>query len=158
MFDDRLELRVGEIALELRRINIHSIDGCVVYLPRDKLLLAADTLEDPLTYIIEPENLAEHVRQLREMQGWDIARILPDHGNPNTIRKGGYDKTLIDATADYVTKMLTRAHDADYLEGSWSTISATRRRRAGSTSSSLTRGARAKSQGRPRLLEGQDTA
>ncbi|HET7447488.1 MAG TPA: MBL fold metallo-hydrolase [Methyloceanibacter sp.] len=117
MFDDRLELRVGEIALELRRINIHSIDGCVVYLPRDKLLLAADTLEDPLTYIIEPENLAEHVRQLREMQGWDIARILPDHGNPDTIRKGGYDKTLIDATVDYVTKMLTRAHDADYLDG-----------------------------------------
>jgi len=113
---------VGEIALELRRINIHSIDGCVVYLPRDKLLLAADTLEDPLTYIIEPENLAEHVRQLREMQGWDIARILPDRGNPNTIRKGGYDKTLIDATADYVTKMLTRAHDADYLEGRWSTL------------------------------------
>jgi hypothetical protein len=30
MFDDRLELRVGEIALELRRINIHSIDGCVI--------------------------------------------------------------------------------------------------------------------------------
>ena len=108
---------MGEIALELRRINIHSIDGCVVYLPRDKLLLAVDTLEDPLTYIIEPENLAEHVRQLREMQGWDIARILPDRGNPNTIRKGGYDKTLIDATADYVTKMLTRAHDADYLGG-----------------------------------------
>jgi glyoxylase-like metal-dependent hydrolase (beta-lactamase superfamily II) len=124
MFDDRLELRVGEIALELRRINIHSIDGCVVYLPRDKLLLAVDTLEDPLTYIIEPENLAEHVRQLREMQGWDIARILPDRGNPNTIRKGGYDKTLIDATPNYVTKMLTRAHDADYLEGRWSTISA----------------------------------
>jgi cyclase len=117
MFDNHLELRVGEIALELRRMNIHSIDGCVVYLPKDKLLLAADTLEDPLTYIIEPENLAEHVRQLREMKGWDVARILPDHGNPDTIRKGGYDKTLIDATVDYVTKMLTRAHDADYLDG-----------------------------------------
>jgi cyclase len=117
LFDDHLELRVGEIALDLRRMNIHSIDGCVVYVPRDKLLLAADTLEDPLTYIIEPENLAEHVSELREMRGWNVAKILPNHGAPDIIRKGGYDKTLIDATIDYVTKMLTRAHDADYLGG-----------------------------------------
>ena len=117
MFDDHLELRVGEIALELRRMNIHSIDGCVLYLPRDKLLLAADTLEDPLTYMIEPEHLAEHLKELREMKDWDIAKIFPDHGSPDIIRAGGYDKTLIDATVDYVTKMLTRAHDADYLAG-----------------------------------------
>src|SRR5262249_20676445 len=105
LFDDHLELCVGEIALDLRRMNIHSIDGCVVYVPRDKLLLAADTLEDPLTYIIEPENLAEHVSELREMRGWNVAKILPNHGAPDIIRKGGYDKTLIDATIDYVTKM-----------------------------------------------------
>ena len=117
LFEDRKKLSVGEIALELRRMNIHSIDGCVVYLPRDKLLLAGDTLEDPLTYMIEVENLAEHLRQLREMKGWDVARILPDHGDPDIIRAGGYDKTLIDATIAYVTKMLTRAHDADYLDG-----------------------------------------
>jgi cyclase len=117
LFEDRKKLSVGEIALELRRMNIHSIDGCVVYLPRDKLLLAGDTLEDPLTYMIEVENLAEHLRQLREMKGWDVARILPDHGDPDIIRAGGYDRTLIDATIAYVTKMLTRAHDTDYLDG-----------------------------------------
>ena len=33
------------------------------------------------------------------------------------IRTGGYDKTLIDATVDYVTQMLSRAQDADYLDG-----------------------------------------
>ena len=88
MFDDHMELRVGEIALDLRRMNIHSIDGCVAYLPKDKLLLAGDTLEDPLTYMIEVENLAEHLRNLREMQGWDIARILPNHGDPDVIMSG----------------------------------------------------------------------
>ena len=117
MFDDHMELRVGEIVLDLRRMNIHSIDGCVVYLAKDKLLLAGDTLEDPLTYMIEVENLADHVKSLREMRGWDIAKILPNHGNPEIIKKGGFDKTLIEATMDYVTKMLSRAHDADYLDG-----------------------------------------
>src|SRR6185437_3458990 len=89
--DNQLELRVGEIQLELRRMNIHSIDGCVVYLPKDKLLLAGDTLEDPLTYMIEVENLAQHLRNLRDMQGWDIAKILPNHGDPDVITTGGFD-------------------------------------------------------------------
>lgn len=116
MFDDHLEVRVGEIDLDLRRMNIHSIDGCVVYLPKDKLLLAGDTLEDPLTYMIEVENLAEHIRNLREMRRWDVASILPNHGDPDVIKKGGFDTTLIDATIDYVAKMLSRAHDPGYLQ------------------------------------------
>ncbi|MGH6734616.1 MAG: MBL fold metallo-hydrolase [Methyloceanibacter sp.] len=117
MFEDRLELSVGGIALELRRMNIHSIDGCVIYLPRDKLLLAGDTVEDSLTWMIEPENLAEHIRDLREMQSWDVAKILPAHGDPDVIFAGGYDTTLIDATIAYVGKMLSRAHDADFMDG-----------------------------------------
>ena len=117
MFDDHLEIRVGDIDLDLRRMNIHSIDGCVIYLPKDRLLLAGDTLEDPLTYMIEVENLADHVKSLREMQSWDVTKILPNHGSPAVIRSGGYDKTLIEATGDYVTKMLSRAHDAGLSAG-----------------------------------------
>jgi cyclase len=118
LFNDRKDLTVGDIRLELRRRNVHSIDGCVVYLPGDRLLLAGDTLEDPLTYMIEVENLAEHVRELEEMKDWDIGKILPNHGNPDVIASGGFDTTLIDATIDYVSKVLSRAHDADFLQGS----------------------------------------
>ena len=116
-FDDRKEVSVGDIKLELRRINIHSIDGCVIYIPQDKILLAGDTLEDSLTYMVEVENLAEHVKNLKEMRQWDIAKIFPNHGDPDVIVNGGYDKTFIDATASYITKMLTRSHDVDYLNG-----------------------------------------
>jgi cyclase len=118
LFDDRKHLSVGEIALELRRRNIHSIDSCVVYLPGDRILLAGDTLEDPLTYMIEVENLADHLKELKEMKRWDIAKILPNHGRPDVIKSGGFETTLIDATIDYVTEVLTRAHDADFLQGS----------------------------------------
>src|SRR6185312_620689 len=157
--DNHLELRVGEIELELRRMNIHSIDGCVVYLPRDKFLLAGDTLEDPLTYMIEVENLAEHLRQLKEMKGWDIAKILPDHGDPDIIRAGGYDKTLIDADRGL--------HHPDAVESPRCQLSG---RLDGRLSRplggegldqalrALPGGARAKSQARPLLLEGQDAA
>jgi cyclase len=116
-FDDRKELTVGDVKLELRRINIHSIDHCVIYIPKDKLLLAGDTLEDSLTYMVEVDNLPEHVKNLREMRQWDVAKIFPNHGDPDVIMKGGYDKTLIDATESYVSRMLNKSHDADYLNG-----------------------------------------
>lgn len=116
-FDDAKQLRVGDIDLELRRMNIHSVDGLVIYIPKDKILLAGDTLEDSLTYMIEVENLAEHVKNLKDMRTWDVAKIYPNHGDPDTIMTGGYDKTFIDATVAYVTRMLGNAHDPDYLKG-----------------------------------------
>jgi cyclase len=118
VFDDRHAMHVGDIPLELRLRNIHSADGCVVIMPHDKLLLAGDTLEDPLTYMIEVESLPQHLADLREMRTWDIARIFPNHGDPRVIFGGGYDKSLIDATIAYVSAMLARSHDAGYLDGS----------------------------------------
>jgi glyoxylase-like metal-dependent hydrolase (beta-lactamase superfamily II) len=116
-FDDTKQLKVGDIDLELRRINIHAVDSAVIYIPKDKILLAGDTLEDSLTYMIEVENLAEHVKNLKDMRKWDVAKIFPNHGDPDIIMKGGYDQTFIDATEDYVTKMLGKSHDPDYLKG-----------------------------------------
>lgn len=118
IFDDRHTLTIGDITLQLRLRNIHSADGCVILIPRDKILLAGDTLEDPLTYMIEVENLPQHIADLTAMRGWDIERIYPNHGDPDVIAGGGYDKSLIDATIDYVAAMLAKSHDADYLAGS----------------------------------------
>jgi hypothetical protein len=37
--------------------------------------------------------------------------------NPVVIARGGYQTTLIDATLNYLHKVITRAHDSDYLKG-----------------------------------------
>ena len=52
------------------------------------------------------------------MKNWNIDRIYPNHGNPAVIANGGYRTTLIDATLDYLRRMVARAHDPDYLKGS----------------------------------------
>ncbi len=109
---------VEDIKVELRPINIHSEDGLVVYLPKDRILLAGDTLEDTLTFITEPEQIPAHLENLQRMKRWNIDRIYPNHGNPAVISNGGYRTTLIDATLDYLHRMLARAHDPDYLKGS----------------------------------------
>jgi cyclase len=109
---------VEDIKVELRPVNIHSEDGLVVYLPNDRILLAGDTLEDTLTFIVEPEQIGVQYKNLQKMKQWNIDRIFPNHGNPAVIATGGYRTTLIDATLDYLRRMVARAHDSDYLKGS----------------------------------------
>ena len=117
-FENRLELFVGDIKVELRNVNIHSADTNVLYLPADRILLAGDALEDSLTFMAEVENLPIHLEKLRELRAMDVERIYPNHGDPEVIRARGYTKTLIDATGDYISKTLSRCHDANYLSGS----------------------------------------
>jgi cyclase len=109
---------VGDIKVELRPVNIHSEDGLVIYLPHDRILLAGDTLEDTVTFIAEPENVVAQYKNMQKLKQWDIDRIFPNHGNPDVISHGGYQKTLIDATLNYLRKVITRSHDPDYLQGS----------------------------------------
>ena len=108
---------VGDIKVELRPIRIHSEDGLVIYLPRDRILLAGDTLEDTVTFISEPEHLGTFYENLLKMKQWNVDRIFPNHGSPDVISHGGYQTTLIDATLDYLRKLILHAHDADYLQG-----------------------------------------
>jgi cyclase len=86
-------------------------------LPQERILLAGDTLEDTVTFIAEPEHVVAHYTNLQQFHEWNIERIFPNHGNPAVIAHGGYPKTLIDATSDYLRKVILRSHDANYLQG-----------------------------------------
>jgi glyoxylase-like metal-dependent hydrolase (beta-lactamase superfamily II) len=110
-------MTVGDIKVELRPVNIHSEDGLVIYLPKDRILLAGDTLEDTVTFIAEPDHVVAQYDNMRKLNQWDIDRIFPNHGNPDVISHGGYHKTLIDATLSYLRKVITRAHDPDFVKG-----------------------------------------
>lgn len=109
---------VGTIKVELRPVDIHSEDGLVIYLPGDRILLAGDTLEDTVTFISEPEHIPDQYRNLLAMKQWGFDRILPNHGNPDVIARGGYETTLIDVTRAYLRRMVEHAHDRDFLDQS----------------------------------------
>jgi cyclase len=106
-------LRVGATEVELRRADIHSEDGMVLLLPETGLLFAGDTLEDPVTYVSEPRRLAAHLTDLRRMASWTISRILPNHGAPEMIAAGGFEKSLIEATIRYVEKLMRVAAEPE---------------------------------------------
>ncbi len=117
VFFDGLELSCGDVGMELRPLDIHSRDGVAMYLPGDGTLLAGDTLEDTVTYVDEPDRLAQHLYGLAEMAGWEFSRIVPNHGSKERIAGSGYDAGLIDATRVYVERLL-RVPDDEQLAAS----------------------------------------
>ena len=116
-FKHRLEISLGDLRLELHNVNIHSVDTNLMYMPAERILFAGDALEDTLTFMGEIENVLVHVKNLEKLKNWKIDRIYPNHGDPKIIARGGYPSTLIDATVDYITKMVEGVERHGYLGG-----------------------------------------
>ena len=113
VFDGVLALTVGSVAIEIQPFDIHSRDGHVGWLPEERILLAGDTLEDPVTYVDEPDRLEIHLKDLERLGRMPIHRILPNHGEPAVIETGGFEPSLISATQDYVLALLRCAEEPD---------------------------------------------
>lgn len=107
VYENHLRLEVGRLDVHLRHANIHSDDETLLHIEDLSLLFAGDTLEDTVTYVAEPKALDTHLAELDRLWSWPISRILPNHGDPNIISAGGYEKTLIRATQQYI-RMLKR--------------------------------------------------
>jgi glyoxylase-like metal-dependent hydrolase (beta-lactamase superfamily II) len=108
LFTTALTLQIGSRTVELHHFDIHSADGTVVWLADAGLLLAGDTLEDPISYLAEEDRLAIHIRELERMRTWPIRRILPNHGSAERIAAGGYPVELIDANRRYLEKLTAK--------------------------------------------------
>jgi len=106
ILDSDITLQIGSLKVDVRHVDIHSFDAAVLVLPGG-LLLAGDTLEDPITYVAEPARLHIHLADLERMAGWHIQRILPNHGAADIIAGGGYEASFIDATRHYIEKLLS---------------------------------------------------
>ena len=117
-FNTRLELYLEDIKIELFNIHIHTKDCLVGYLPHEKILISGDTLEAPLPLIIEVGSIPVQIENLKKLTEMDIKMIIPPHGNLERYDKGGYDKSLIDNTINYLTKILSRVNESNFLEGS----------------------------------------
>ncbi len=123
-FEDEMRLKVGDIDVDLRHVDIHSHDGTMIILPHLNLLFAGDALEDPITYVAEPTRLTQHLRDLERMATWDINKIFPNHGAEEIIVAGGYGPELITATRNYVEKLLHLRQERKLAEQDLKTFAA----------------------------------
>ncbi len=115
-------LRIGTRTAVVRHFDVHSIDGCTLWLPDDGVLLAGDTLEDPVTYVTEPDRLDAHLAGLDRLAALAPRRILPNHGLEARIASGGYGPGLIDATRTYVARLVAARSDPALAAASLATF------------------------------------
>lgn len=118
-FSGRLDLWLGDLKVELHEFLIHEKGHLGVLLPAEKIFLASDLLEDPLWFFdftcAPPQ---QQLAELERMLSLDVERILPSHGSLETIRAGGYDKSLIRHNAAYLRTMLKDRAAADFADKS----------------------------------------
>ncbi len=114
MFAGSMTLMIGHIAVELIEANIHSDDATVVWIKQRGVLLAGDTMEDTVTYVGEPAAFDIHLRDLDRLAALEPDFILPNHGDPDIIAAGGYDKGFIKAQQQYI-RMLKRCRTESAL-------------------------------------------
>lgn len=105
-FTGSLGLEIGDMALEIIEANIHSDDAAVIWWPAERVLLAGDTMEDTVTYVVEPHAFDTHLADLARLDALAPARILPNHGDPDVISAGGYNRGLNRAMQQYVRALI----------------------------------------------------
>jgi cyclase len=102
LFEGEMQVQVGDLAVRLIEANIHSDDATVLWLPEMGALLAGDTVEDTVTYVGDPLSFAQHLADIERLSALNPRFVLPNHGAVEVIAAGGYDASLLGATADYI--------------------------------------------------------
>jgi len=110
-FEGEMDFTLGAMKLKFIEANIHSDDAALVWREDDRLLLAGDTMEDTVTYVVEPQNFETHLRDLDRLWAFDPEFIFPNHGDPDIIAVGGYGKGLIKAQQQYIRALLRGRED-----------------------------------------------
>jgi glyoxylase-like metal-dependent hydrolase (beta-lactamase superfamily II) len=103
-FEDHLDLDLGGVTLELRRLPGHTPDTIVGFVPQWNVLLAGDAVESPLPFLNQDSPIR---RWIQELQGWarilsrnpSEALVIPSHGTA-----GGSE--LLTANALYLQGIL----------------------------------------------------
>lgn len=116
VFSGSLELTLGDIRLKLIEANIHSDDAAVIWWEDERILFAGDTMEDTVTYVMEPDSLRLHLADLERLDKLAPQRILPNHGAPDVIEQGGYNRGLNRATQQYIRSLIRCRTDAELRE------------------------------------------
>lgn len=122
VYEDHLKLDVGRLRVHLRHANIHSDDATLLHIEDLQLLFAGDALEDTVTYVSDPKALDTHLSELDRLWSWPVSRILPNHGDPLVIAAGGYERTLIRATQQYVRMLKRMTAEPELREQDLSTL------------------------------------
>lgn len=105
VFDQGLDIDIGNRQVEVKYLGRGNTAGdTIVYLPKEKILIAGDLLDHPVPYLGGgyPSKL---VTTLRSMARLDAQTIVPGHGE---VLQGSYAKTYLNQVTDFVQAVVSQ--------------------------------------------------
>ena len=105
MFEQGLDIDIGNRQVEVKHLGRGNTAGdTIVYLPKEKILIAGDLLDHPVPYLGGgyPSNL---VMTLRSMARLDAQTIVPGHGE---VLQGDYGRTYLNQVIDFLQAVVSQ--------------------------------------------------
>jgi glyoxylase-like metal-dependent hydrolase (beta-lactamase superfamily II) len=117
-FDGRMTLHLADIEIELTETFVHQFGHLVAYLPKDRILLAADACEDtvPFNTMAMTSELPLQIRTYRQLLAIPAERVYPCHGRFEVIAGGGYTQDFTAAMLSYNLQLIDRMDKPDFLK------------------------------------------
>ncbi|MCA1557545.1 MAG: MBL fold metallo-hydrolase, partial [Acidobacteria bacterium] len=113
-FDSELNIDLGNREVQLKHLGRGNTAGdTVVYLPREKILIAGDLLDHPVPYL-GGGYPSELVKTLRQMSQLDAQTIVPGHGE---VLRGDYGKAYLTQVIDFVQTVVAAVSRQIYKIG-----------------------------------------
>ncbi|HYY56630.1 MAG TPA: MBL fold metallo-hydrolase [Pyrinomonadaceae bacterium] len=117
MFSDELDIDIGNREVQVKHLGRGNTAGdAVVYLPKEKILIAGDLLDHPVPYL-GGGYPSELVRTLRSMGQLDAQTIIPGHGD---VLRGDYAKTYLNQVIEFLSVVVAQVSLEVYKIGNGS--------------------------------------
>jgi glyoxylase-like metal-dependent hydrolase (beta-lactamase superfamily II) len=113
-FDRELNIDIGNRAVQIKFLGRGNTNGdAVVYLPKEKILVAGDLLDHPVPYLGGgfPSELIATLQRMAEL---DTEIIVPGHGE---VLRGNYGKTYLKQVIDFVQAIVAQVKKEVYRLG-----------------------------------------
>jgi glyoxylase-like metal-dependent hydrolase (beta-lactamase superfamily II) len=116
-FDGRMTVWLEDLQIDLIETFVHQLGHLVAYLPKDRILLAADAVEDTVTFNTQAmtSEISAQIMTYRQLLAIDAKALYPCHGRFEVIDNGGYTQEFTEAILDYNIQLLKRKDETDYL-------------------------------------------
>lgn len=113
-FDQELDIDLGNREAQIRFLGRGNTAGdVVVYLPKEKILIAGDLLDHPVPYL-GGGFPSELVRTLKRMSEIDAQTIIPGHGE---VLGGDYARAYLNQVIDFIQTITELVRKETYRLG-----------------------------------------
>jgi cyclase len=113
-FESGMNIDLGNREVQIKHLGRGNTAGdTIVFLPREKILIAGDLLDHPVPYL-GGGYPSELVKTLKQMSWIDSQTIVPGHGD---VLQGAYGKAYLNQVIEFVETVVARVSRQVYQVG-----------------------------------------